>query len=143
MAERFNRNGRAPYGAGTLMACGYRRMRVAGDRKELEHRLVAERALGRALPAKAMVHHVDGDRANNAPGNLVICPSQAYHSLLHQRQDALDACGHPGWLKCFICGEYGPPEEVRAARGGNNHPACYSRRNAHYKAARKAQGATL
>jgi DNA-directed RNA polymerase sigma subunit (sigma70/sigma32) len=33
------------------------------------------------------VHHVNGDRSDNRPANLVICEDQSYHQLLHQRAD--------------------------------------------------------
>lgn len=36
----------------------------------LEHRLVMARALGRPLRRTETVHHIDDDKANNAPGNL-------------------------------------------------------------------------
>jgi HNH endonuclease len=55
----------------------------------MEHTLVAERALGHYLPTGAVVHHVDGNKWNNTPTNLVICQDQAYHVLLHKRQRAL------------------------------------------------------
>jgi hypothetical protein len=132
---RFLRHGspelrQAPDGSGTLMNTGYRRVRVPGGRL-LQHRLVAERVLGRPLPPDAVVHHVDGDRANNAPSNLVVCPSEKYHQLLHIRARALEACGHADWLKCQFCKEYSPPGEVyhREGRGGY-HPACRRGRRA-------------
>ena len=53
-----------------------------------EHVLVAERALGKYLPTGAVVHHVNVDRRNNAPTNLVICENQTYHKLLHVRMNA-------------------------------------------------------
>jgi hypothetical protein len=48
-----------------------------------EHILVAERMLRGPLPPGAVVHHIDGDRANNHPSNLVVFPSRSHHSRLH------------------------------------------------------------
>jgi hypothetical protein len=50
-----------------------------------EHTLVAEKALGKSLPFGAVVHHIDSNRQNNNPSNLVICQNHSYHRLLHCR----------------------------------------------------------
>ena len=55
-----------------------------------EHILVAEKALGKSLPIRIQVHHVDRNGLNNKNNNLVICQDQAYHSLLHVRQRRLN-----------------------------------------------------
>lgn len=50
-----------------------------------EHILLAEKALGKQLPEKAEVHHLNGNKGDNSPGNIVICEDRAYHMLLHKR----------------------------------------------------------
>lgn len=104
------------------------------------HVEVAERALGHPLPKGAEVHHVDRNRHNNDPHNLVICPSTAYHRLLHIRADALDACGHADWRKCKYCKQYDAPENLRNTGEGNAgacyHAACF----AAYKRVYRANG---
>lgn len=76
------------------------------------HQVVAEKALGKPLPPDAQVHHVDFDGHNNRPENLVICPSDAYHKLLHLRTKALEACGHADWIRCVRCGKYDEPRNL-------------------------------
>lgn len=65
-------------GTGGVDTSGY--MTTRGVRNHIS---IAEAALGHKLPPGAVVHHLDGDRLNNAPENLVVCPSQAYHMHLH------------------------------------------------------------
>ena len=48
-----------------------------------EHRLVAERKLGRPLASGEVVHHIDGNKQNNSPENLAVLPSQAEHARVH------------------------------------------------------------
>ena len=71
-----------------------------------EHRLIAEETLGRSLPAGVLVHHADGDRANNRRTNLVVCPDDGYHQLLHLRFRVVAAGGNPNTDKfCKRCNE--------------------------------------
>lgn len=48
-----------------------------------EHRLVAEKILGRLLKRREVVHHRDGNPANNHPSNLQVFDSNADH-LRHE-----------------------------------------------------------
>lgn len=48
-----------------------------------QHRLVAEQKLGRLLRPGEVVHHIDGDKANNDPENLQVFPSNIEHMRLH------------------------------------------------------------
>lgn len=55
-----------------------------------EHRVVAEQMLGRPLAKGEIVHHVDGNKHNNAPENLKVM-SQSEHMREHlpEMQEAL------------------------------------------------------
>jgi HNH endonuclease len=83
-----------------------------------EHLVIAERALGRFIELPILVHHHNGIRADNRGPNLVICPDEAYHQLLHMRQRALTACGHPHWRKCVYCGSYDAPDQMQVHAQG-------------------------
>lgn len=54
--------------------------RCSRDFAILEHRLVMAEFLGRPLKVGEVVHHLDGDNTNNDINNLLLLPSQAYHS---------------------------------------------------------------
>lgn len=49
----------------------------------LEHRLVAEKKLGRLLESNEVVHHIDGNKENNDPSNLVVFTREK-HNLTHR-----------------------------------------------------------
>ena len=47
------------------------------------HRMVAERMLGRKLKPGEVVHHIDGNKRNNVPENLIVFSSQSEHAKWH------------------------------------------------------------
>lgn len=50
-----------------------------------EHRAVAEKMLGRSLRDGEVVHHMDGNKRNNSPDNLMVFASQKEHAEYHMR----------------------------------------------------------
>lgn len=79
-----------------------------------EHQLVAEQKIGRLLREEEVVHHIDRDRSNNTPDNLLIFASNADHAAFHQHEEyTLDENGiahcdlrNKENHKCPHCGTY-------------------------------------
>jgi HNH endonuclease len=112
---------------------------------QYEHIAVAEKALGKPLPKGAEVHHLNEIRADNRPENLVICPDQAYHALLHRRARAIAAGVDPNWIKCGYCHQYDAPENMmtRKGRGTTAHRACNLAYGRQYWKAHKGRPALI
>ena len=72
---------------------GYVMIKVNGE-LVYEHRVLAEKALGKKLPPEAIVHHTGNPDDNHGAFKLVICPNQDYHLLLHRRMKELGYESH-------------------------------------------------
>lgn len=80
----------------------------------LEHRLIAEKKLGRYLKTGEVVHHLDENKTNNNPDNLIVFRTLADHSRFHkigimkEMDDGTYICPIPehNIVKCKCCGEY-------------------------------------
>jgi len=80
---------------------GYLRLWVGPHEYRLEHRMRAEKAIGKTLSPEIPVHHYKNF--------LVVCENQGYHLLLHIRTKALEGCGNANWRRCRFCKKYDDP----------------------------------
>lgn len=69
--------------------------RCKGNGRIHLHRWIIERVLGRKLKPKEIVHHINYNKLDNRKCNLLVCPNQAYHRLIHARTDYINKGVHP------------------------------------------------
>ena len=71
-----------------------------------EHILVAERILGRPLRREELVHHINGDRADNSASNLFVCRDRAHHNDVHRSEASAMRLLLARGLIVFVDGRY-------------------------------------
>jgi len=92
------------------------------------HVAICEKVLQKPLPKFAVIHHADGNKANNKKNNLVICENSAYHQLLHKRNRAFIATGNPNSFKCSICKIYDTENNLYISPNGRGrHRRCHAK----------------
>ena len=119
--------GLTKHGDGYMRRVVHGHPRADENGRVLEHILIAEHAYGTYLPDHAIVHHHDGNGENNAAANLVICESQAYHMILHQRQNMFTiGCNPDLQKKCSTCREVKWKFEFtnNSSTWDGKHPEC-------------------
>ena len=77
--NRFWRGGRSVDKAGYILIYQPDHPHADSHGRVREHRLVAERILGRYLAPTEVVHHKDDDPSNNAPENLLVYETNGRH----------------------------------------------------------------
>lgn len=81
---------RKPVGTTWVDTSGYVRVKVHVGKGPwmLQHVMVVEQTLGRPLRAGEIVHHINGDRTDNRPENLYVCPDAKHHAQVHRSEAA-------------------------------------------------------
>jgi hypothetical protein len=99
---------RMPIGAKWVDVRGYIRVKVVEGSApwRLEHVVVMERVIGRALSKGEVVHHINGDRQDNAESNLYLCCSASHHNAVERQLKDLFRSLLRSGVVCFGDGRY-------------------------------------
>ena len=76
---------RTPPKGKSLKSSGYIEYTTGPHKHRGEHVVIAEQAIGRHIKPNECVHHIDGNKRNNDPSNLVVMTFED-HSRLHAMQ---------------------------------------------------------
>ena len=90
-------------GGKSVTSHGYIVIRV-GLKYLYEHRINAEKKIGRSLKRNEIVHHIDGNRTNNHPDNLLVVAGNANHYVYHRKSTHLRKPSEPNLLVECLCG---------------------------------------
>ena len=85
-----------------------------------------EKVLGRPVLANEAIHHIDGDRLNNSPFNLMLFATNQMHLHYHFRLNAFNACGHYDYSPCCFCHQYDNPNNLYKNGSHHYHRECHN-----------------
>lgn len=90
LSSRLNKLGLTLRNASRIknMLRGVKTYRQGGKRKFV-HRGVVEHILGRPLSRDEIVHHIDLDKLNNNPHNLLLCKNKSFHRKVHLQLESI------------------------------------------------------
>lgn len=98
-------------GGRTIASTGYVLLRVGTDHHlsdvrgyAYEHRIVAERKIGRRLRPGEQVHHINGNRRDNRPENIAVKASRHHHAVEHRTRNDLRDPGESNPSIACACG---------------------------------------
>jgi len=91
IGRRDKKREKSPHWKGGLVRDGNGRMKILMPEHPAaqtsgyvpEHRIIMEQKIGRLLKLTEVVHHIDGNRSNNDPSNLMLFSSTAEHTAYH------------------------------------------------------------
>lgn len=97
------------HGGRTKASHGYILIRVHPDKPgalayEYEHRIVAEKKLGRPLIKGEIVHHINRNKTDNRPENISVVVGNAEHFVHHRRRSDLRLPGEENPIINCECG---------------------------------------
>lgn len=86
-----------------------------------QHRFIMEQKLGRELTSLEEVHHLDNNKTNNSPSNLVLCASHAEHMRVYHQLKIRNGIE----LKCTGCGKLKYHPLSKLLRSSKKNYRCY------------------
>lgn len=98
------------YKGGSIASTGYKIIFVGKEHHladirgyAYEHRVVAEKKIGRRLKEGEQVHHIDENKLNNGPENLQVVKSFRHHRHLHGKKNSKHPDEENPMIEC-ACG---------------------------------------